>query len=267
MNLNQYRYGAPADELPLEHLVPDGGYTAIFRTIACVGDSLSSGEHETRIPGQPTGYHDLYEHSWGQYLARMAGCKVYNFSCGGLAASAFCEGHAAAMGWLDPEKRAQAYIIALGVNDIVNQNQEPGTIADIHPDDPARNAKTYTGYYARIIQTYKQMAPDAKFFLVTAPVHPSHKAMGLEDRFATVRNCVFALAEYFDNCYVIDLYRYAPEHGEAYQREFYLHSHLNAAGYRMAAEEIGSYIDYIIRHNYNDFKNVGFINNETPMFC
>ena len=32
---------------PLAELLPDGGYTAIFRRIACVGDSLSSGAFET----------------------------------------------------------------------------------------------------------------------------------------------------------------------------------------------------------------------------
>lgn len=34
------------DEKPLDNIPSDGGYTAIFRTIACVGDSLSSGEFE-----------------------------------------------------------------------------------------------------------------------------------------------------------------------------------------------------------------------------
>ncbi len=266
MNDTIYRYTAPEGELPLEHFQPDGGYTSIFRVIACVGDSLASGEFETRDPATgATGYHDLYPHSWGQYLGRMTGSTVYNFSCGGLTASALCEGHGDAMGWFDPEKCAQAYIIALGVNDIVNCNQVPGSIADICPDDPAQNAKTYMGYYARVIQRYKAISPDAKFFLVTAPIHPSHAAMGLADRFATVADCVYSLADYF-GAYVIDLYQYAPKHEGDYLDSFYLHSHLNPMGYRLAAEEIGSYIDYIIRHNHNDFKNVGFINNTRPPF-
>ncbi len=267
MNMNEYRYGAPAGEKPLEHLVPDGGYTSIFRTIACVGDSLSSGEFETHDleTGTTTGYHDLFPYSWGQFLGRMTGSTVYNFSAGGMTAQAFCDFAGEARGWWDPALRAQAYIVALGVNDIVNCNQEPGTVADICPEDPTKNAKTYIGYYARIIQQYKAISPDAKFFLVTAPIHPSHKKMGLSDRFTTVRECVFALAEYF-GAYVIDLYQYAPAHEGTYLDRFYLHSHLNPMGYRLAAEEIGSYIDYIIRHNPADFKNVGFICNEKPYF-
>ncbi len=262
--MNEYRYSAPADEQPLEHMVSDGGFASIFRVIACVGDSLSSGEFETLDPVTgATGYHDMYPYSWGQHLARMTGATVYNFSGGGMMASTYCESIGESFGWFDPEKRAQAYIIALGVNDIVNCAQEPGTVADICPEDPTKNAKTYTGYYARIIQQYKAIAPDAKFFLVTAPIHPSHRAMGLSDRFETVRNCVFALAEYF-GAYVIDLYKYAPVHEGDYVERFYLYSHLNPMGYRLAAEEIASYIDYIIRHNYADFKNVGFINSSTP---
>ena len=35
------------NEKPLDNLVTNGGFTGIFRTIACVGDSLSSGEFES----------------------------------------------------------------------------------------------------------------------------------------------------------------------------------------------------------------------------
>jgi hypothetical protein len=34
------------DEKPLDRLVENGGFCSIFRTIGCVGDSLSSGEFE-----------------------------------------------------------------------------------------------------------------------------------------------------------------------------------------------------------------------------
>ena len=37
--------GTP-DEKPLDRIVSDGGFVGIFRTIACVGDSLASGEFE-----------------------------------------------------------------------------------------------------------------------------------------------------------------------------------------------------------------------------
>ena len=80
------KYYASPDEQPLDVLKPDGGFTGIFRTIACVGDSLASGEFESTQPDGSKGYHDLYEYSWGQYMARAAGCTAYNFSRGGMTA-------------------------------------------------------------------------------------------------------------------------------------------------------------------------------------
>ena len=60
-------------EKPLERLLPDGGFCGIFRTIACIGDSLSSGEFESMNEEGKRGYHDYYEYSWGQYIARTIG--------------------------------------------------------------------------------------------------------------------------------------------------------------------------------------------------
>ena len=56
-------YGNP-DEKPLDNLVTDGGFCGIFRTIGCIGDSLSSGELETYDEEGIRGYHDFYEYSW-----------------------------------------------------------------------------------------------------------------------------------------------------------------------------------------------------------
>ena len=72
------------------------------------------------------------------------------------------------------------------------------------------------------------------------------------------------LAAYFENTYVIDLYRYAPRRGEDFIKRFCLFGHLNVMGYRLTAEQIGSYIDYIIRHNPDEFVNVPFITTEIP---
>ncbi len=268
--MNQYRYGAPENEKPLEHLVSDGGYTSIFRTIACVGDSLSSGEFETFNP--ETGerhYYDLFEYSWGQFIARMAGTTVYNFSRGGMTASEYCDSYAEAMGWWNPDLRAQAYIIALGVNDLIGARQPLGEMADIH-DDPEENARTFTGLYARVIQRYKKIAPDAKFFLVTAPHSESYDGPAGDERVAISdahAARLHELAAYFSNTYVIDLRAYAPVHDAAYIDRFYLHGHLNPMGYRLTAEQIASYIDYIIRRNPADFMNVGFINTNINPFA
>ncbi len=269
--MTQYRYSTPAEEKPLDRFVTNGGFASIFRTVACVGDSLSSGEFETCEPD--TGvhhYYDMFEYSWGQFMARMAGFTVYNFSRGGMTASEYCDGYAASKGWWDPDKRAQAYIIALGVNDLIGARQPLGELSDIDREDPTKNEKTFTGYYARVIQQYKAIAPDAKFFLVTAPRSLSYDGPDGDERVAIADGHaarLHELAAYFDNTYVIDLRAYAPMHDADFIDRFYLYGHLNPMGYRLTAEQMCAYMDYIIRHNPADFKNVGFINSDTPMLC
>ena len=67
------------------------------------------------------------------------------------------------------------------------------------------------------------------------------------------------LSQYFDNSYVIDLYKYAPEFDEKFREKYYLLGHMNAMGYILIAQFIDSYIDFIIRHNTSDFMNIAFI--------
>jgi hypothetical protein len=67
------------------------------------------------------------------------------------------------------------------------------------------------------------------------------------------------LADYFDNAYVIDLNKYAPVYDEEFRRRYFLYGHMNASGYIFTANMVDAYIDYIVRHNPDDFRRVGFI--------
>ena len=253
------------DEMPLDRLDPTGGFTAIFRTIGCIGDSLSSGEFEATDPetGGKT-YHDTFEYSWGQFLARMTGSKVWNFSRGGMKAKEYWNSFAEAKGFWGKDKLCDAYIVALGVNDItgaIGGNGEIGTADDIDPKDGENNGKTVLGYYGKIISRLRQNRPDAFFFPVTVPrdhrgsTSPARQA--LEDR---LNEGIRRLPDLFPRTYVLDIARYAPPFDdEAFVGSYRLGGHLNPMGYLLFARIIGSYIDYIIRHNMNDFKQVGFI--------
>lgn len=243
-------------EKPLDNIVSDGGYISIFRTIACIGDSLSSGEFESIGPDGNKGYHDMFEYSWGQYIARMAGTKVYNFSRGGMTASEYTNSFAEANGFWDTDKLCQAYIIALGHNDLFGLKQDIGSIADIDKDDYNKNAPTVTGYYAKIIQRIKLMQPEARFFLITMPYTETSVAGGEQDKLA---KALYDMADFFSYTYVVDLRKYGPVHDEEFRKAFYLGGHLNPAGYVYCAKQIASYIDYIIRNNMDDFKQVPFI--------
>lgn len=244
------------EEKPLDRLVDGYSFTSVFRRMAFIGDSLSSGEFETCDPEGNKRYHDLYEYSWGQYIARKNGLLAYNFSRGGMTAKEYIESFAEQRGFWDADKAAQAYVIALGVNDLYGQNQPIGSLDDVHPEDYTKNAQTFIGYYGMIISRYKEISPDAKFFFMTFP-REAHR-IG-DAKTVAMRELLYGLCEIFDNCYVLDLYEYGPDYDEEFRRNFYLLGHLNPQGYILTAQMVDSYIDYIVRHNPEDFKTVGFV--------
>lgn len=249
------RFYADPDEQPLDHMVADGGFCGIFRTIGCIGDSLASGEFESMDESGKYGFHDLYDYSWGQYLARMSGSRAINFSCGGMTAKVFWDEFGEKCGCWKEENKCQAYIIALGVND--QKRIETGTVDDIDIEHPENCKQTFAGYLGRIILRLKSIQPKARFFLVTRP----NEQTDAERAAHIVRHVelMHALAELFEYTYVIDLYNYGPRYDAEFKKAFFLGGHMNATGYLLTARMFASYIDYIIRHNPEDFTQIGFV--------
>ena len=66
------------------------------------------------------------------------------------------------------------------------------------------------------------------------------------------------MTKIFTDCYLIDLFTYAPEYNEAFREKFFL-GHMTPMGYVLSARMIESYIDFIIRKNPKEFNQVGFI--------
>ena len=252
MNWNNFFFAE--NEKPLDRFPEGISNTAIFRTIAFVGDSLSSGEFESRGKDGSKGYHDYFEYSWGQFIARKNGQTAYNFSRGGMTAEEYMKSFADANRFFAPEKAAQAYVIALGVNDILNRDQEVGSIHDIDIEDYKNNRETFAGFYAAIIQRYKRIQPRAKFFLVTMP-----RGARKDEKVRAHRALLYALSEFFDNTYVIDLYEYGPVYDDEFNRRMNLYGHMNPMGYVFTANIVDAYIDYIIRKNPEDFYLVPYI--------
>ena len=246
------------NEKPLEKLLPDGGFCGIFRTIGCVGDSLSSGEFQTKKADGSWRYTDMFEYSWGQFIARTIGSKVYNFSKGGMTAKRYYTEFAEMMDYWNPEYACQAYIIALGVNDRNERLCPVGDVADVSADE-AEPTDTYAGYYCAIIRKLKTIQKNAKFFLITPPLNTDPKRT---EQILHIRDIILRVAEVFDNCYVMDFTTYSPVIDELQKEKFWLHGHMNPCGYILSAKQIMSYMDYIIRHNIQDFNYVGFIGKE-----
>lgn len=244
------------NEKPLDNIVDDGGFCGIFRRMGFIGDSLSSGEIEILAEDETRSYYDMFEYSWGQYIARAIGAEGYNFSRGGMTAKEYCDGFADMNRMWDASKACQAYVIALGVNDISQNGSNLGSIEDIDFENYKNNKETFAGYYAQIIQRYKQMQPRAKFFLMTIPSGNEGERAEAEDLHAKL---LYELAERFDNTYVIDFRKYAPVYDDEFHEKFFLNGHLNTMGYLLTGKMVMSYIDYIIRHNAKDFEDVQMI--------
>lgn len=251
--MDMKRFFTNENEKPLDNIVNDGGFCKIFRTIGCIGDSLSSGEFESTNDDGSRGYHDFYEYSWGQYIAREAGCKVFNFSCGGMTAKWFVDDFGERCGCWKEENRCQAYIIALGLNDIVFSNMELGSISDVDVDNPENNKETFAGYYGKIIQRLKKLQPKAKIFLMTFPKD------GVNAEKYPMTKLLYDFQKTFDNIYILDIEKYGVSYDSEFRKNFFLNGHMNPAGYIFTAKVVMSYIDYIVRNNFEDFSEVGFI--------
>ena len=251
---------------PLDNIIRDGGMMNIFRSIGCIGDSLSSGEFEYDNNGEK-GFWDCYEYSWGKHIERITGIEVTNFSRGGLTAYQLYKDADTQTSPIDDINRLfnktnakQGYIIALGVNDMkgkdVLQNIYGNNVGnadeDIDLENYNNNAPTFVGYYARIIQRLQSIQPDAKFFLMTMPTDN-----GSEEFCKVIED----IAQKLKNCYVIDLFHYAPPYDEEFRKK-YFDGHMNVMGYLLTAHYVMTYIDWIIRDNIDDFRYVQFIGSE-----
>lgn len=246
---------------PIRKIRTDGGLVSIFRTIGFIGDSLSSGELESWNEETGKGYHDYYEYSWGQYIARTCGLKAYNFSQGGLTAKSFFT-YTERNNPFEEEKRCQAYVIALGVNDLNHLNEVYpdgfGSMDDIDKSNEDNNKMSYVGQYVRIIQKLRKLEPKCRIFVVTTPKEAPESKVKKEN-FSRMAKFLLELPKHFEFLYVINLRKYAPIYNKKFGRKYFLGGHMSPAGYKFTADMISTYMDYIIEHNVDDFRQVGFI--------
>lgn len=247
---------------PMEPLAQFGGFAAAFRRIACIGDSLTAGilnNTDSSVSEVVAGT------SYPEQMARLTGSTVYNLGYGGAVAThsaqAVSEYHsyqtiAEAKGWFDEAYRSQAYVIALGTNDIDYYGGFDGDVStDIDDTDWSNNALTSVGGYAAILQRILAIQPEAKIFCVTIPKTRNTEALRVE-----ANEKIKAIAKRFGG-YVIDLYAYGPQEDEvnAWKVKYYTGYHLNALGYHLHARRILTYMDWHIRQSLREFGGIGLM--------
>lgn len=230
-------------------------FTSIFRYVTLIGDSLSSGEFQIEDGKGDYEYIDKIPYSWGQFLARKNGFTLYNFTKGGMTCKEYNESFAKEHDFYNPKYKSQAYIIALGVNDILNKHFEVGTVDDIDINDYRNNKPTVVGEYAKIIQMYKSISPEAKFFLVSMPKDCRDSDRDKLDKKA-FSELLHKLAKIFSNTFVVDLYERL-EYSWEDNKKYFMFGHLNPMGYVHSANVIDNLIDEIIENNPKEFEHVG----------
>jgi len=252
--------GAKAQENPIAQISRQPGWCTIFHKWGFIGDSLCSGEHEYIRTDGGTGYNDNYAYSWGQRIvAAIGGATGENYSQGGETAKGWidhfwenpCNRNADVDAKVNPK---QAYIIALGENDI-NTGIAPGDAAkDIDFEDYHRNADTFAGNYAGIIQRIKSIQPGARFFVVTMPkAYPGKAKTALNEQ-------IRKMPEVFEKVYLIDLEKFGPDYStKEFQSRYFVMGHMNAAGYQWSAWMFMTYIDWIIEHDIEAFADIAFV--------
>lgn len=243
---------------PIKRFIPDGGMTSIFRTIGFIGDSLSSGEHESFSNGKK-GFHDYLEYSWGQFIARKCGLTAINFSKGGLSCKEFFDYYIKERKnpFVD-ENRCQAYVIALGVNDMnhLDELYEDGfgSLDDVDWQNSENNKKSYVGQYVRIIQRLREFEPKCRIFVMTTP-----RDKHINKKYEMIAKFLLKLPEHFDYLYVLNLWDFAPYYDAKFRKIYFCGGHMNAMGYKFTGDMVATYIDYYIRKFPEDFKQVAFI--------
>lgn len=236
---------------PLNKIENAPGLISCFLNVGCIGDSLASGIAVYKDQNGNTVVNSVnrYPYSWGQYLARMTGNTYYNWSAGGLRTDTWLNS-SFARECFDGEHLCQAYIIGLGQNDNNKYHgSEIGTISDIDTENYYNNADSFYGRYAKIIQKIKEVQPKARIFVITDP----NSSVDTNGYNTAIRN----IAELFDNVYVLDMRAYwstAPCNEFLENQKRY--GHFNAVGYYIIAKMIMTYIDYIMEHNYEDFREI-----------
>lgn len=240
-------------EKPLDNLKATCGFAGIFKEIGIIGDSLSAGEFEFHDEHGNIVYHDMYEYSWPAVLQRLTGTVCHNYSRGGMTAREYYES------WADKNdfwQWNQAYIIALGNNDVFVCGHPVGSVEDIHPQAPESNPDTFFGNMGRIVSKLKSMEKDARIFLVSMQRRGEEAG---DPIICGIADEMKKMCRLFSYTYLIDMAHDGPVYDEEMRKTFAMGFHPNAVGYYSYGLMIGNYIDYLIRKNPDDFFEVPFI--------
>lgn len=164
---------------------------SLFEKFGVVGDSFASGELYFN-----SSYHDKYNISWGQIMARKHGTICTNYSSGGLHTRSWLTANKGLPLLLssDPE---DIYYLALGINDVYSLGIDYlGSITDITSHESYDDyGDTFYGNYGRIIEQILEHAPHAKIVMFTCA--------STTGNYPAFNNAIIEIAEHYNIPYIV----------------------------------------------------------------
>lgn len=248
----------PSDENPLSIVKETAGYTSIIHRLGVVGASFTNGGENTTSGTCPLSV--MREFSWPQNLARLCGSIAYHFGQPGM----YCKQWLNDVGgyytqMAQPEYACDAYVISFASNDANPSKADYGlgTIADVHIGSESENGASFYGYLSQIVARCHSVQPRAYLFLMTYPYDYSQtETKGYNQ---AMRDIVTAYRNAGYRIYLIDYATYGMTEEQAQNKGMFRGSHYVGTGYQYMTYEICTYIDWIIKHNMEDFKDIAFV--------
>ena len=235
---------------------------SIIHSWGFIGGSTSSGEFEYTEDGA-TKFIDEYDYSIGQRFCKLNSVEGYNFSQGGQYAKGWCEGSGdrAWGGAQKTENLKHAYIIDLGSNDM--KYYEVGNLeTDVDWDDYNNNADTFAGWIVGLVQRLRSVNPRCYIFFYTSRnyMYPNSSDYATK-ALPIIRQLPDFLQGHFeyDRFYLADNALCGAQYDNIYRSVLMNGGHPSVIGYQYEAFVMNTLIDYIIRTNYNDFKEAMFV--------
>ena len=243
----------------------NGNEISVFSRGICIGDSVTEGSFDNAEGGAI-----VKRFSYPAILERITGVEMINAGVAGLTSQTWYEATLDSTPhwgtWVNQEwvwdinpvnsgndiiSKSLDYsnfdfaIIHLGINDLAPLYDNSKTIEEI-----LTTFETYIGY---IIRDLKAANSGIKIFLAT--IIPSYATPSnlyykqLNEKIAEIANAT-------ESTFLLDLTSYS---ALASKPEYNV-THPTALGYHKLANEIKSYISYIINRNLDNFTNIQFIN-------
>lgn len=211
---------------------------SLFEKFGVVGDSFASGELYFN-----SSYHDKYNISWGQIMARKHGTLCTNYSSGGLTTRSWLTA-TKGLPLLLSSNAEDIYYLALGINDVYSLGiNYLGVITDITDHESyADYGDTFYGNYGRIIEQIQTHAPHAKIVMFTCA--------STTGNYPAFNNAIIEIAEHYNIPYIVQA------DDPFFHSEIYTNmsgSHPTAIGYSGMAVAFERLLNKCIVNNQNYF--------------